>query len=70
MKVGKQKPPVVVIEKLGLEVGPIEGGAVEELAQYGTRLILSSYVHAEVEAHPGAGWVTADLGQSSAGCGR
>ena len=56
MKVGKQKPPVVAIEKLGLELGPIEGDAVEELARYGARLILSSYVHAEVEAHLGAGW--------------
>jgi putative transposase len=56
VKVGKQKPPVVAIEKLGLETGPIEGDAVEELARYGARLILSSYVHAEVEAHLGAGW--------------
>ena len=56
MEIGKQKPPVVAIEKLGLEVGPIEGDAVEALARYGARLILSSYVHAEVEAHLGAGW--------------
>lgn len=60
MKVGKQKPPVVAIEKLGLELGPIEGDAVEELARYGARLILSSYVHAEVEAHLGAGWYERD----------
>jgi transposase-like protein len=46
----------VAIEKLGLELGPIEGDAVEELARYGARLILSSYVQAEVEAHLGAGW--------------
>jgi len=55
VKVGKQKPPVVAIEKLGLELGPMEGDAVEELARYGARLILSSYVNAEVEAHLGAG---------------
>lgn len=56
MKVEKQKSGIVAIEKLGLSVGPIEGDPVETLARYGARLVLSSYIHAEVEAHLGAGW--------------
>ncbi len=52
----KQKPPIVAIENLGLTLGPIEGDPVETLARYGARMILSSYVHAEVEAHLGAGF--------------
>lgn len=56
MKRGKQKLGAVAIEKLGLELGPIEGDPVETLARYGARLVLSSYLNAEVEAHLGAGW--------------
>ena len=48
MKVSKQKVPVIAMEKLGLELGGIEGDALEELARYGTKLVLTSYLHAEV----------------------
>ena len=54
MKVSEQKPPVIAIEKLGLRVGEIEGDPIEELGRYAARLVLSSYLHAEVVEHLGA----------------
>lgn len=51
MQISKQKVPEIAIEKLGLEVGEIEGDPIEEMARYGTRLILTNYLQAEVEAH-------------------
>jgi transposase-like protein len=56
VKIGKQRPPVLAIEKLGLALGMIEEDPVEALARYGARLVVSSYIEAEVEAHLGAGW--------------
>lgn len=55
MKVSKQKPPVIAIEELGLKVGEIEGDPIEELGRYAARLVLTSYLHAEVTEHLGAG---------------
>lgn len=54
MKVSKQKPPVIAMEKLGLKVGEIEGDPIEELGRYAARLVLTSYLHAEVTEHLGA----------------
>ena len=51
MKVSSQKAPAMLMEWLGLELG---GGPVEELARFGARLMLTSYIHAEVEKHLGA----------------
>jgi len=50
-----RKPPVVAIEDLGLKLGGLRGDPVEELARYGARLVLSSYIEAEVREHLGAG---------------
>lgn len=55
MKVSKQKAPVIAMEKLGLELGSIEGDPLEELARYGTKLVITSYLHAEVAELLGAG---------------
>lgn len=55
MRVSKQKPPVIAIEKLGLRLGEVEGDPIEELGRYAARLVLTSYLHAEVEAKLGAG---------------
>lgn len=55
MKVSKQRPPVIAMEKLGLKVGEIEGDPIEELGRYAARLVLTSYLHAEVTEHLGAG---------------
>lgn len=54
MKVSEQKPPVIAIEKLGLELGEIEGDPIEELGRYAARLVLTAYLHAEVTKHLGA----------------
>ena len=54
MKVSNQKPPVIAMEKLGLDLEEISGDPLEELARYGTRLVVTSFLHAEVEALLGA----------------
>lgn len=51
MKVSKQKPPVIAMEKLGLQIEEIEGDPIEELGRYAARLVLTSYLHAEVTEH-------------------
>jgi len=50
-----RKPPVLAIEDLGLELGSLRGDPIEELARLGARLVLTSYLEAEVSAHLGAG---------------
>lgn len=55
MKVSKQKPPVMAMEELGLQLGEIEGDPIEELGRYAARLVLTSYLHAEVTEQLGAG---------------
>jgi transposase-like protein len=42
------------MEDLGLELGEFRGDPVEELARFGARLVLTSYLDAEVKAHLGA----------------
>jgi len=49
-----RKPPVLAIEDLGLELGALRGDPIEALARYGARLVLTSYLEAEVSAHLGA----------------
>jgi len=51
---GYRKPPVVAIEDLGLELGGLRGDPIEELARFGARLVLGSYLEAEVSAFLGA----------------
>ena len=46
-----RKPPVLAIEDLGLELGGVRGDPIEGLARYGARLVLTSYLEAEVSAH-------------------
>jgi len=52
---GYRKPPVLAMEDLGLELGTVRGDPIEELARYGARLVLGSYLEAEVSAFLGAG---------------
>lgn len=54
MGVSYRKPPVVAIEDLGLELGALRGDPLEELARFGARLVLTSYLEAEVTALLGA----------------
>ena len=49
-----RRPPVVAIEDLGLELGALRGDPIEELARFGARLVLTSYLEAEVAAFLGA----------------
>ena len=49
------KRPVLAIEDLGLELGELRGDPIEALARFGAELVLSSYLHAEVAEHLGAG---------------
>lgn len=51
MKISEQKPPMIAIEKLGLKLGEIEGDPIEELGRYAAKLILTSYLHAEITEH-------------------
>jgi transposase-like protein len=45
----------MAIEKLGLEMGEIEGDPIEELGRYAAKLVLTSYLHAEATEYLGAG---------------
>ena len=49
-----RKPPVLAIEDLGLQLGTLRGDPIEALGRYGARLVLTSYLEAEVSAHLGA----------------
>ena len=51
---GYRKAPVVGIEVLGLELGGLRGDPIEELARLGSRLVLGSYLEAEVSVFLGA----------------
>jgi transposase-like protein len=46
---------VLAIEDLGLEFDGLRGDPIEALARFGAELVLSSYLHAEVAEHLGAG---------------
>jgi transposase-like protein len=48
MQKAYQKPPVLAIEDLGLNMKTLAGDPIEELARYGARLVLTSYLEAEV----------------------
>jgi transposase-like protein len=54
MGTGYRKVPVLAIEDLGLELGELRGDPVEELARFGARLVLTSYMEEEVRAFLGA----------------
>jgi transposase-like protein len=45
---------VLAIEDLGLELGTLRGDPIEELARFGAKLVLTSYLEAEVSAFLGA----------------
>jgi putative transposase len=50
------KPPVLSMEELGLRLGELGVDPVEELARYGARLVMASYLEAEVVELLGLGW--------------
>jgi hypothetical protein len=49
-----RKPPVLAMEDLGLQLGEVRGDPIEQLARYGARLVLMSYLEAEVSELIGA----------------
>ena len=49
-----RKRPVLAMEDLGLELGALRGDPIEELVRFGARLVLTSYLEAEVSAFLGA----------------
>jgi len=49
-----RKPPVLAIEDLGLELGALRGDPIEEMARFGAKLVLTSYLEAEVSTFLGA----------------
>jgi transposase-like protein len=55
MRASYRKGPVLAIEDLGLQLGDLRGDPIESLARFGARLVLMSYVEAEVSAFLGAG---------------
>jgi hypothetical protein len=48
--------PTPSTDQLGLDVKQVFGDPPEELARYGARLVLASYLEAEVSEHLGASW--------------
>ncbi len=50
MEKAYQKPPVLAIEDLGLEMKTLAGDPIEQLARYGAQLVLMSYLESEVTA--------------------